>query len=1786
MIDLNSCLRLLRATLLGATAVAVFPLAAQPFAYAVNPFANNVAFINTANNNVFGALPLPAGPQNVVVNAAGTRLYVTNTGDTSLTVVDTVTATHVTTLSIGYVWGIALHPASPRAYVANRDANSVAVMDTSSNSIIAGIPVGNQPLGVAINPAGTRLYVANNGGGSVSVIDTGTNTVIATVPVGIAPFAIAVNPAGTRAYVANRGSNNVSIIDLANNTVVGMPVAVGPSPAGVAVNSAGTRVYVANSAGSGLSVIETTGNTVLTTVALPFDPFHQMAFNTAGTKLYVPLSNAGNAIAVVDTATDMVSTTISVASPFGVAVNPTSNPMVPAAPTIGTATGGNAQASVTFTPPAFNGGSAITGYTVTANPGGNSATGAASPLVVTGLTNGQTYTFTVQANNALGSGFPSADSNAVTLAVPPVTAIVTNTNDAGVGSLRQAILDTNNGGICPSTSTINFNIPGPGPHVISPASDLPTIDCPTLIDGYSQPGATPNTLPNGVSGSNAVIKIRIDGAGAMLSGNGLTLIAGSAGAIVRGLSIGGFASGPGIHVGSGADSVSVLGNFIGVAPDGTAAGNGNGVEVFSEAVQIGASAPAARNIVACNSGDGIEISGSADVYNNEIGTRPDGSTACGNSGGVNFKSASGGSVGGPGAGNFIRNNLGDGIFLDSTDFILVSNNIINSNSNNGITFGTRSDCAGAGNTFRGNSIGTNGALGILLQAFGSRGVNDPLDTDGGGCGSDGNRGQNYPVIDLVTYRPDKTLVDFTLSSEASKTYDIEVFSNITADTPNHGRGETSRATTTVSTDAMGSVSVTNFVVSNTAPDGLNISMLATEQSQGDTSEFSNAYITPASFAPLAGFSAFSITAGGNQSQVITFTNTLGQLASFAAPSILPAGNFTVTANTCGAMVAFPGTCQITVQYARAMAGTDSAVLEVVLPAMANPTAGANTKYQFPLAGTALAGAAAINVTGTTTFPSVSMGATSAIQTITITNTGGANLSISAISNSNSAAFFDTTGGAAPQAAHYCGFGSNAAGVPLAGGPIVIAPLATCQLNIAFKAVATGANTANIVISSNDPMFPTKTVTLTGTGLAAPPAVTLGVAPATVAVGGTALLTITLTTPSAPNDPLIMGAVATLPAGLAVAAMPLPTTTCGTTVTASGQNISFSGGAIPPMPGCTITVPVTPSVAGSYSVNFAAGALTTSKGTNAAAATSALTATNSPTMTAAFAPATVLTNTNSTLTLTLSNPNPAPAFMPLGGVVTMPIGLVIASLVDNCGASASIIVSTVTTIDLGMSGTIPAMGSCTITVQAQSNIVGAYTVTVSPGNLVTALGNNTNTSAATLTVTAPAPTVVLSNASLGFGSRTVNTTSPAQTVTLTNGGTANLVITSITSSGDFGYTTTCPISTPPVAPASPACNINVTFTPLTVGALTGSVSIVSNAPGSPHTILLTGTGAPVAVPGITVSPTTLNLGSSVVGTFAPQQSITVSNPGTATLNLASIAVTGAAFVRVVPISTNPTDCGASLAPTSSCQIAVACNPPTVGVQTGQVSITHNAAGSPTAITLACTGNPLPVPVIALTPTVDFGDQILNTASSVRTINISNSGTAPLNISSVTLTGANANQFAIAGQCAIVAAGASCPLSVSFTPTSTGIKTASISVTSNAQNAATVNTVALSGNGVLAPRSIVSLSLTAIGYGNSIFGGASTNQVLLLRNEGGLPLTINSITAGGDYMVSHNCGGTVASLATCTINVAFVPIGVGNRVGELIIVSNASGSPHRVQLSGTGCRWFSQSGSRLFLTSCGN
>src|SRR5262245_39857311 len=179
---------------------------------------------------------------------------------------------------------------------------------------------------------------------------------------------------------------------------------------------------------------------------------------------------------------------------------------------------------------------------------------------------------------------------AVAVPLAATTFTVTNTNDSGTGSLRQAIQDSEGN---PGLDTIAFNIPGAGVHTISPATEFVFINGPVVIDGYTQPGSSVNTDP---VGTNAVLLIEFDGTDTAPFGNGLRLGNGST---VRGLVINRWSVGLGV---SGGNGNTIAGNFIGTDPSGAfARPNGTGINV-STGVVIGGVAAADRNLISGNAG--------------------------------------------------------------------------------------------------------------------------------------------------------------------------------------------------------------------------------------------------------------------------------------------------------------------------------------------------------------------------------------------------------------------------------------------------------------------------------------------------------------------------------------------------------------------------------------------------------------------------------------------------------------------------------------------------------------------------------------------------------------------------------------------------------------------------------------------------------------------------------------------------------------------------------------------------------------------------------------------------------------------------------------------------------------------------------------------------------------------------------------------------------------------------------------------------------------------------------
>ena len=243
------------------------------------------------------------------------------------------------------------------------------------------------------------------------------------------------------------------------------------------------------------------------------------------------------------------------------------------------------------------------------------------------------------------------------------TFTVTNTLDDGsTGSLRWAI-NSVNADIGLGVDTIAFNIPDPGVHTIAVGSPLPPIRHPVAIDGYTQPGSSPNNL---AVGDNAVLEIELDGSAAGVNATGLTLQGSDS--VVRGLVINSFAR-HGIDV---QDNLTMIaGNFIGTDPTGTIPqGNGlDGILLTGSADRIGSPSPADRNILAANS-IGLQVVDPAQentIQGNYIGVDATGLHPLGNNLhegiGIEFDLSSGNVVGGtaPGAGNVISGNANFGI---------------------------------------------------------------------------------------------------------------------------------------------------------------------------------------------------------------------------------------------------------------------------------------------------------------------------------------------------------------------------------------------------------------------------------------------------------------------------------------------------------------------------------------------------------------------------------------------------------------------------------------------------------------------------------------------------------------------------------------------------------------------------------------------------------------------------------------------------------------------------------------------------------------------------------------------------------------------------------------------------------------------------------------------------------------------------------------------------------------------------------------------------------------------
>jgi Abnormal spindle-like microcephaly-assoc'd, ASPM-SPD-2-Hydin/Beta-propeller repeat len=654
----------------------------------------------------------------------------------------------------------------------------------------------------------------------------------------------------------------------------------------------------------------------------------------------------------------------------------------------------------------------------------------------------------------------------------------------------------------------------------------------------------------------------------------------------------------------------------------------------------------------------------------------------------------------------------------------------------------------------------------------------------------------------------------------------------------------------------------------------------------------------------------------SSAQLVYFTNQSDSSVNFTSIALggTNAADFTFTNGNCNESY-YPArsNCYISVQFIPPTGA--SGALTATITEMDSATPGTHT---ITLTGTAVApGPAAALSPSTLTFPTQNVGTTSAVQYFSVTNTGSANLTISAVTSTNAAEF--------PVYSDGCSGTS-------------LTPNQHCVVGVKFSPTLGGSRTGTIQVSDNAAGSP-QSLAVTGTGYGIPSA---SFNPTSLAFGNvdinvtSAKKTITLSNTG--TDTLVISSISFKGAN---AGLFKQTDTCPASLAPTGS--------------CVISVSFTPTAVGTVGADLAVTDNANNAGGSVQVATVSGTGVAVPTATAApgtltFA-STNIGATSAAQSATLTNSGTGPltiTSITIGGPNSADY-----AESNNCGES--LVAATTCTISVTFTPAATGTLTATITITDNANNVSGTTQTV-----------NLTGAGAGVPAAAVAPSTVV------FPNQNVATASGAQTVTLSNSGTAVLTIASIAISGtnasDFAASNNCAGS----VAAGSNCLISVTFTPGAPGSRSGVLMVTDNAGnvnGSTQTAALTGTG--IGVPTAGVNPSSLTFASTVVGVASSPQTVTLSNTGSGPLTITSIVIGGE----------NPTDfgetttCGTTLPVGSNCSISVTFTPAATGALTANLHVIDNSGntGSTQTVTLSGTGATAsgPPTVVSIAPTSGIG-----------------------------------------------------------------------------------------------------------------------------------------------------------------------------------------------------------------------
>jgi hypothetical protein len=415
-------------------------------------------------------------------------------------------------------------------------------------------------------------------------------------------------------------------------------------------------------------------------------------------------------------------------------------------------------------------------------------------------------------------------------------------------------------------------------------------------------------------------------------------------------------------------------------------------------------------------------------------------------------------------------------------------------------------------------------------------------------------------------------------------------------------------------------------------------------------------------------------------------------------------------------------------------------------------------------------------------------------------------------------------------------------------------------------------------------------------------------------------------------------------------------------------------------------------------------------------------------------------------------------------------------------------------------------------------------------------------------------IEISPSTVSFGNVAMGQ-SATKTVTLTNTGTEALSVSGIAVAGT-GFTASGPHL--PISLASgQSTSISAVFKPTAGNADKGTITITSNAAGSPSLVTLSGTGTTgtTAAAALTVTPTTIAFGSVAVGS-EQTQTVHVENTGneTATISKLTISGTGVSLSGM----TAPT----TLAAGQTVNLTVAYKPVAAGTLTASLAIASNATNPNVVVGINATATSS---TLAATPSsVSFGNVVVG-SNTTQTIRLQNIGTSEVKISAIT---PSVSSIAISGVTTPInlAPGTSATLTAAYKPTAAGSVTGKITVTSNAVGSPTI--VDLSATAAAAAVQLTP-SASSLSFGSVTVGSSGTSQ-LTVKSTGNTNATISKVTVSGTGFVLGSSAASVildpSQTESYTVN--FDPKAAGAISGTLTITSNAANSPLNIALSGTG------------------